>query len=119
MPLPPHTADLLSHADTSLWDWPGDEMQVCEGSRFHSPTPMFVLSERFIPFVWNRSISDQHREERVWLCGTCQDNLRILQQIWWECRGDVPWEVRREFGNQIRALVVRAWDRYQSLMEDL
>jgi hypothetical protein len=107
MPLPEHTRALLYAAGT--WHLPGDPEAVCEGSRFHSPTPMFVAEVPLIPASWGEEHSVASR--RLRLCGTCRDNLAILRQIFVSTRGQVPWEVRREFGNTIRALAEEAWSK--------
>ena len=105
MPLPTHTAALLTAA--GMWHLPGDPEAVCEGSKFHSPTPMFVAEVPLIPRSWGEEHSAAGPVVR--LCGTCRDNLAILRQIFVQTKGEVPWEVRREFGNTIRALAERAW----------
>ena len=106
MPLPEHTAALLYAGGD--WHLPGDDQAECEGSRFHSPTPMFVSVVPLIPSSWDARAHAQF-SPRVHLCGTCRDNLAILQQILFAAEGDVPWQVRREFGNTIRALADKGW----------
>lgn len=65
----------------------------CEGSVHHSPTPL-VVKQVMLP--------DGHTF--VWLCGTCADNLSVLLWLMESAEGVLPWPVRREFGNRIRAL---------------
>lgn len=65
----------------------------CQGSRFHSPRPMIV----------HRTEVPGRPGEHVYLCGTCLDNTRLLQEL--EQHAHVPWNTRRCFGNAIRALV--------------
>ena len=113
MPLPEHTQALL-HA-SGEWLLPGVEGNPCEGSKFHTPTPMFVDAVPLVPLSWCPSLSLQN--ETVWLCGVCRDNLSILQQIWISLDGDVPWLVRREFGNAIRALAQQAWAKHKESVE--
>lgn len=113
MPLPEHTRALLYAGGD--WHLPGDDDTECEGSRFHSPTPLFVSTVPLIPQAWSARAHAQF-SPRVSLCGTCRDNLAILQQILLETDGDVPWQVRREFGNTIRALADKGWRRYQELV---
>lgn len=114
MPLPEHTRALLYAGGD--WHLPGDDEAVCEGSKFHSPTPLFVDPfVTLIPTQWSAQASAQ-LSPRVALCGTCKDNLAILQQIMLACGGEVPWQVRREFGNSIRALADKGWRLYSSLM---
>jgi hypothetical protein len=109
MPLPEHTHALLYAGGD--WRLPGDDNTSCEGSKFHSPTPLFVSPVRLVPEQWSAQVSAQV-SPRVSLCGTCRDNLAILQQIMFSRNGQVPWQVRREFGNTIRALADRGWQIY-------
>lgn len=64
----------------------------CQGSKFHSPRPMVVH-----PFPM-----PQNPEEKIYLCGTCADNARLL--LAFASQGEVPWTVKRCFGNLIRAV---------------
>lgn len=63
----------------------------CEGAKFHSPNPL-VLREVKIG------------KRKAVLCSTCAENLHILAALHEQNDGFLPWETRREFGNQIRAL---------------
>lgn len=107
MALPQHTQALL---EVGQWRLPGEQAD-CEGARFHSPTPLFVRPTRLIPVEWDPDISAR-RSPTARLCGTCRDNLALLQQIFFAHGGDVDWPVRREFGNAIRALVERGWEEF-------
>lgn len=64
----------------------------CQGSKFHSPRPMVVHS---FPMPHTPG-------EKIYLCGTCADNVRLL--LAFESQGTVPWTVKRCFGNLIRAV---------------
>lgn len=64
----------------------------CEGSRFHSPRPMLVR-----PFAMPDAPGGM-----MYLCGTCADNVHLLLALL--NQGEVPWSVRRYFGNIIRAV---------------
>ena len=44
------------------------------------------------------------------LCGTCADNLTTYRVLMAASNGRLPWEIRREFGNLIRALGTSAWE---------
>lgn len=112
MPLPQHTQALLV---SGPWILPGAVGEICEGNKFHSPTPLCVDYVPLIPKEWNVAISVAQAETGMWLCGVCRDNLSILQQIWSAHQGNVPWMVRREHGNSIRSMVSQAWDRYQEI----
>ena len=115
MPLPEHTGALL-YAGGS-WRLPGDDQAECEGARFHSPTPLFTHLVRLVPPEWDAAISAMH-SPLVHLCGVCRDNLAILQQILAVHDGKVDWPVRREFGNEIRALALRGWQIYSSRRQE-
>jgi hypothetical protein len=76
---------------------PASDAMSCEGAKFHSPTPLLL-----------------HRIELpngrfAVLCGVCRDNLAVLQSLMIE-RPQLPWEIRREFGNKLRALVMEGTD---------
>lgn len=116
MALPPNTSRLLYSGGT--WKLPGDDDIACVGAKFHSPTPLFTDSVRLVPRSWvTHPGFFALAEHAVPLCGTCRDNLAILQQIFKARDGDVPWEVRREFGNEIRALAVRGWKLFAEAAE--
>src|SRR4051812_40275684 len=66
--------------------------RVCEGARFHSPTPLLLREVRV-------------GKRKVLLCGACADNFALLKLLIAAHEGDPPWELRREFGNQMRALL--------------
>jgi hypothetical protein len=79
--------------------------EACVGAKFHSPSPLILRETELVP--WDLKIS-----ATALLCGTCADNLLVLQHLLGEFEGDVPWETRREFGNQLRDLGLRGWDIY-------
>lgn len=83
----------------------------CEGAKFHSPTPLIV---RRLP-LWPGMASIE--VDGVWLCGTCADNLAIYQHLLLQESGKIDWEVRREFGNLIRAIGQRSWEQYIKQIE--
>lgn len=64
----------------------------CVGAKFHSPRPLMTY--------------EVHTENcgTVRLCGTCRDNLRLLEKLRDEGDDELPWPVLREFGNLIREL---------------
>lgn len=80
---------------------------ACEGARHHSPMPLVVHLV---------TISDKARE--VWLCPTCRDNLKVLRHFIVEHNGDVPWVLRREFGNILRALAFEDWGTQEDVTEE-
>lgn len=116
MPVPQHLRGLL-YASGS-WRLPGEDDTECEGAHFHSPRPMFVHDVRLVPYEWltEHGINPGVVTLRAWLCGTCQDNISILQQVLKANGGSVPWEVRREFGNTIRRLAVQGWLAYHQAL---
>lgn len=64
----------------------------CSGAKFHSPRPL-VLHEIILT-----------DGRRVLLCAVCRDNLRVLKILVDFHEGNLPWRIRREFGNGIRLL---------------
>lgn len=80
---------------------------ACEGAKFHSPTPLLVRAVRLCPEEWGCE-----NDTTVWLCGTCEANISVLQHLLHSTEGALSWEVRREFGNLLRALALRGWDLY-------
>lgn len=63
----------------------------CEGSRYHSPRPLMTYR-----VAYGRAGGVVH------LCGTCRDNLRLLENL--QDDEPLPWDALREFGNRVRAL---------------
>lgn len=76
----------------------------CVGARFHSPNPLVVREVALGP---------DGEGPIALLCGTCADNLAVLQSLLLRFDGEVEWPVRREFGNLIRALALRGWEDYK------
>jgi hypothetical protein len=64
----------------------------CQGSKFHSPRPMIVH-----PLPMPHSPG-----EMIYLCGTCRDNVLLLLDL--QKEEEMPWPVKRCFGNLVRAL---------------
>jgi hypothetical protein len=84
--------------------------QECEGSRYHSPTPLYVRRWR----CWYASglvveADGESHDDDVWLCGTCAHNLRLFMQLMTATNGEMSWETRREFGNEIRRIAKQMW----------
>jgi len=113
MPLPEHVRALLDEGGD--WHLPGEVEGECEGSRYHSPTPLLVSTVPLVPPEWTGKGSAA--SPRVVLCGTCRDNLTVLQRILLAKDGDIPWQARREFGNTIRAIGDRGWRLYREHAE--
>jgi len=90
---------------TGPWHLPGVP-GTCDGARFHSPTPLFVQDVCLVSPDWGVIPANA---PRALLCGTCRDNLAVLQQMMAVAKGGLPWTVRREWGNDIRALAQRGW----------
>lgn len=115
MSLPPNTHDYLYREGS--WSLPGYDDGECEGATFHSPTPLFVHDTLLVLRAWWPE--DCEHAYWVWapkalLCGTCRDNLTILLQMYHRAEGNLPWEIRREFGNKIRALAHKGWDWFST-----
>lgn len=77
----------------------------CEGSKFHSPTPLLCTKVDLRELVENAEAPS----DAVWLCGVCAANLRIFVLLMVSTEGDLEWGVRREFGNRIRDLGMKVW----------
>jgi hypothetical protein len=95
MVLPNATAGALREIDHS--SLPGRlavEGTGCEGAKFHSPSTL-LLNKVDLPD--GRTVA---------LCGTCRDNLAVLALLLAHYGQDLPWPVRREFGNVLRALLI-------------
>lgn len=118
--LPQH---LQAHLyDSGHWRLPGDDTSVCRGAKFHSPTPLFVKSTNLATdFYWRNEAGVADSSQAWWaigpqadLCGTCRDNLWILQQMLKAADGpdNLAWPLRREFGNALRALALEGWRYY-------
>lgn len=75
----------------------GSSFGVCEGSKFHSPTPLVVRTPSFPGVVVPP------------LCATCRDNLAVFVALMSASSGELSWSVRRQFGNRIRSLGMRIW----------
>jgi len=79
--------------------------RACEGARFHSPTPL-VLTEV--------ALAPDGEGTTVKLCGLCADTLAVFQALLVAHQGIVHWQVRRDFGNVLRALAMTGWEDYCS-----
>lgn len=107
--LPPHTRE---HLYRGSWVLPGADDFACEGAKYHSPRPLFVSDTSLVSRKWWPEDSPHATwvmAPRAWLCGTCRDNLDILLQMLHTGDGDLAWAIRREFGNEIRALATKGW----------
>lgn len=110
MTLPKNTeAYLYKGGDYHL---PGEHEEACEGAVFHSPRPLFVHEQLLVDQQW-WPMEIQHKvydkAPRAYLCGTCRDNLYLLLQMLHASDGTLDWEIRREYGNLLRALALRGW----------
>lgn len=97
----------------SLWMLPGNDDVACAGARHHSPRPLFTNFVRLALREW----WPEDYPYAAWvmapdaaLCGTCADNLTMLLRIYHAADGTPPWPVRREFGNDLRALAEQGWE---------
>lgn len=109
--LPTNTERFLYAGGT--WSLPGEDDTDCEGAKFHSPRPLFVINTPLVLEEWWPEDSEHAYwawAPRAGLCGTCRDNLNILLQMLYATDGDLDWAIRREFGNTLRALAKRGWD---------
>jgi hypothetical protein len=101
---PPHIAEAIGKTPIGLGMRLGNG-DTCTGAKFHSPSPLVLREVDLVPW-------DPKAKEIVWLCGTCADNLLVLQHLLEANDGEMDWATRREFGNQVRALGLRGWSIY-------
>jgi hypothetical protein len=87
---------------------------TCQGSKFHSPTPLLVrpiyLSDLVILVADSVINAPPLHEDKVFLCATCEDNIAVYVTIKWAYDGMVPKKIKRDFGNIIHDLGDRAWE---------
>jgi hypothetical protein len=107
MAFPARVAKALRDAgiDVPKQGWFASDGTLCEGAKFHSPTPLVLRDVSLIP-------GSSPVDLTAVLCATCADNLSVLQQLLVANDGELPWPVRREFGNQLRALAFQGWEEY-------
>lgn len=109
MAVPPTVARLISEVGGLVLPGILAETPVsCEGAKFHSPQPMLVSE-----FIITRAGLVEHlgatAPDSVWLCGTCSGNVNVMLSLLAAHGGNLPWEARREFGNLVRAIAMRAY----------
>lgn len=94
--IPGQVLDLIDQ--TPSIELPGEPTREheCQGAKFHSPRPMLVH-----PFKVD--------QRTVYLCGTCADNVQVLLALLTAHEGDVPWVVKRCFGNLVRSVAEAAF----------
>lgn len=110
MTLPKNTEAFIYKGGS--WILPGVDDRECEGAAFHSPRPLFVRPTRLVLEAWwdaDHPHPSWAMAPDAWLCGTCRDNLAILLQMLHATDGALDWEIRREYGNLLRALALRGW----------
>lgn len=90
MRIPRRIAELLTELAPNYYGFLNDELE-CQGAKYHSPTPLHVREVNI-------------GGKKVPLCGTCQDNLNVYQELKKRTPDGVPWKVRREFGNRLRQI---------------
>lgn len=92
MAFPPHIAEILRRHPTIGNNREFTQNYICQGARFHSPTPLEV-----------------HRvligRTAVRLCGVCRDNLGLLTELLEAENEKLAWPTLREFGSGIRELL--------------
>lgn len=94
MPLPRAMAEALKAVAPQRLPGVLTATLVCQGARFHSPTPLLVHE------------AELANGRTVHLCGTCRDNAAVLSALLREHSNELTWPVRREFGNQLRSLLI-------------
>lgn len=92
MAFPPNIAEILRRHPTITDAREFTQNYICQGARFHSPTPLEV----------HRVLIDR---TAVRLCGVCRDNLQLLTELLNAEGKRLEWPVLREFGSGIRDLL--------------
>jgi hypothetical protein len=106
--LPENIRGVVYADGINLGHLPGSDEHPCEGAKHHSPRPLFTESTWLVRKSWFADTTLLHAPD-AWLCGTCRDNLTLLLILLYASDGKVDWPVRREFGNEIRALAQTGW----------
>lgn len=96
MALPENLAQELELTDEVVADGVLADGLECEAALYHSPNPLVVFRVE---------LGDG---SRAWLCGTCRANLEVFRHMRATYDEQMPWPLRREFGNRLRALGERA-----------
>jgi hypothetical protein len=113
--LPTHIAEAITEnfgkGSVPKFGWYADGESTCEGAAFHSPTPLVLVNVWITPEPIGKA--DDASEYQATLCPTCAANLGVLQSLLVATEGELAWAVRREFGNTLRLLAMRGWDRYK------
>jgi hypothetical protein len=116
--LPPNVREYIYTSGPEVtWHMPGTEDRYCEGAKHHSPRPLtvddtYLVLRRWWPEDYPTAVWAM--APKAYLCGTCQNNLTILLQMLHHADGDLSWEIRREFGNDIRGLARRGWEWFET-----
>lgn len=106
-PVPPNLADALeAHGVVPEWGEANLDGEPCEGADHHSPIPLTIGAVSLNPF----DVDDD--EMCASLCPTCEANMHLLQALLVRTNGELPWIVRREFGNGVRVLAMKGWKHF-------
>lgn len=112
--LPPNLHALIHSGGD--WMLPGITDEQCQGARHHSPRPMAVHDVLLVLPGWWADADPRSTPwadaPRAYVCGTCHDNLIIMLRVLHATNGQAEWALRREFGNDLRALARRGWAWY-------
>lgn len=109
MTAPPAMLALARSLDLGSFSDRLAEAQKCDGSRYHTPTPLLIDRYRYAGGGHVYPITAALQDGDVRLCGTCAENLRVFLQLMVATSGDMPWEAQREFGNSIRRIGKLMW----------
>lgn len=82
----------------------------CEAAKHHSPRPLIVNEYRVLKDGLESIHSVTDEPGTAWMCGTCADNVRVALALFEAHGGVLPWQVRREFGNLVRAIAQRPFE---------
>lgn len=95
--MPGPVLDLIEQTPSIMLPGVPAAQHECKGAKFHSPRPMLLHA------------FEVEGQEAVYLCGTCADNVQLLTVLMREYQGNIPWSVKRCFGNLVRSVADAAF----------
>jgi hypothetical protein len=100
-PLPRNHGSQAVEAALDEWGLPEDGDLVrfsanpCQGAKFHSPRPLVVRAY------------ETRDGGVIHLCPVCKDNIDLYDYLIGLYHDELPWPIRREFGNVLREAAKR------------
>lgn len=112
MTVPPTILRLIAQAGGLVLPGVLAESPVaCEAARHHSPRPLLVREYRVTKSGLEVFDGPASEPGTVWLCGTCASNVMVALALFEAHNGVLPWQARREFGNLVRAIAQRPYQK--------